>query len=116
MCNIIPSYVLLGVLLSLWAHISIKSLNRCRLNLKTRFLEGTAATGNIYPQVVACVSVSCSAKFSYKNNIDRLRQLIYDTATHLSVSNKDSSKCKYSVCVCVCVCVYVVCTCTFLSQ
>ena len=50
----------------------------------------------IYPQVVACVSVSCSNKL--RNNIDKLRQLIYDTATHLAMSNKDSSKCKFSVC------------------
>ena len=87
-----------------------KVTEQVSVELENEISRRYSSNRNIYPQVVACVSVSCSAKFSYKNNIDRLRQLIYDTATHLSVSNKDSSKCKYSVCVCVyvhgvCMCV-----------
>ena len=43
--------------------------------------------GGVYPQVVGCFSVSCINKV-FKNNIDNLRQFIYQVATHLKVTYK----------------------------
>ena len=41
----------------------------------------------IYPRIVGCVSVSCVN--SFRNNIDTLRQFIYDVTSHLKISAAD---------------------------
>lgn len=56
----------------------------------------------VYPQVVACVSVSCRSRFN--NNVDKLRQLIYDVATHLAVNRRDGNKCECPCHMLTCLC------------
>ena len=46
-----------------------------------------------YPQIVGCISVSCVNRF-LTNNIDNLRQFIYDVASKLKVVSKDGDSCK----------------------
>ncbi len=46
-----------------------------------------------YPKVVECVSVSCINRF-LTNNIDTLRQIIYDVACKLKVVSRDGDSCK----------------------
>ena len=42
---------------------------------------------SVYPKIIGCIFVSCVSKF--RNNIDKLRQLIYEVSVHLQVSPKD---------------------------
>ena len=46
-----------------------------------------------YPKVVGCICVSCVNRF-LTNNIDSLRQYIYDVASKLKVVAKDGDSCK----------------------
>lgn len=61
---------------------------RLENEVKTRFRQKGE-----YPQIVGCISVSCVNRV-LTNNIDTLRQYIYDVASKLRVASKDGDKCK----------------------
>ena len=52
-----------------------------------KFINPSRQGNSVYPKIVGCIFVSCVSKF--KNNIDKLRQLIYEVSVHLQVSPKD---------------------------
>ena len=64
-------------------------------SMRLEKLVGEKYRGKIYPKIVGCISISCISTFNFKsNNIDRLRQFIYNVSVHLHVSPADGVTCK----------------------
>lgn len=51
-----------------------------------------ASRNNCYPTIVGSITISCVRTF--KNNIDKLRQVIYDTTLKLRIKPNDGVTCK----------------------
>ena len=60
--------------------------------IKRKFLTKSSS---IYPKIISYISVSCVSKFG--NNMDKLRQLIYDVSVHLQVSPRDGITRKHNL-------------------
>ncbi len=64
-----------------------------RLRLEEEVKERFTRKKLEYPKVIGCISVSCINRV-LTNNIDTLRQYIYDVASKLRVVSKDGDSCK----------------------
>ena len=62
--------------------------------LETLVGKTYANNNSCYPKIIGCITVSCVKPFN--NNLDKLRQFIYDTTLKLRIKPNDGVTCKYN--------------------